>query len=351
MRIENIAESEVAMTKLKLVREMSIYIRKTKLRKILDLTAEKFQSVRDMKLILEDNPYLDLKGLSVDGKRAFERLYDWFEIRGRGLKSFHEKTLTRQLVLRYIPEKFEALNDCNDLHADHVTIEGSLPSPCKINPRSYPASYSLINVNHIGGETILDPKIFCQTHMEQYRTSIVNSTVVLPEGCFTKKGIFRQVIQADVWNLQKNCILEISSTIGINGFEIPFRQDETNDRMWRSRSPEDCKHFCFGANREMERCDENEKNQSNFLYAFCLRNKFGKAGDKYMENVCDYKGPLTLEEKLRVETGEVKEENSAASETKNEAETDAVRPSHTMRQKLLEVELFNMLILNLVIGL
>ncbi len=90
MRIENIAVTEVALTKLKFARNFTLYIGNTMIRQFLDFTSAKFQSVRSLHLILENNPDLKLQGLSLDGTWAVETFYNVLEIRGRGLKSFHK---------------------------------------------------------------------------------------------------------------------------------------------------------------------------------------------------------------------------------------------------------------------
>ena len=247
MRIDNIAESEVALTKLKKVEDMTLYIGNTNLSQILDLTSDGFGPTRRLHLILENNPYLELRSLSLDGTHAPTTYYTVFEIRGRGLKTFHKNLYSGDLVLRNLPKTFDVLNNCDYIHAADITIEGSLPSPCYINVKSNPSSYNLINVDTIDGERVLDPKAFCQVYSAQIHTSIVNSTVVLPVGCFRRKLGPLQVIQIDLWNLQKSCILEISIIDEINGFHMLFNEDEKLDRLWKSRSPEDCKNFCFDA--------------------------------------------------------------------------------------------------------
>ena len=345
LRIDNIAESEVALTKLTLVEDMTIYIGNTKLEKVLDLTSAHFRPVRELHLILENNPYLNLDSLSLDGKWSVEVYYSVFEIRGRGLNSFHENILSHDLVLRNLPERFDPLENCDYISAGGITIVGSLPSACHLHPLSSPLTYSLINVHTISGKRVLDPKVFCQSNTNHEGTSIVNSEVILPESCLSRTGPL-QVIQIDLWNLQKNCIVEISCVTIINGFDIPFMQADELDRAWRSRSPDDCKHFCFGADRVLENCDRNKRNQAKFLCAFCLRNKFGEPGDKYIRNVCDYQGPMTLEDKMQAENDknkEIEDEDNINNDTGGQAS----RPSHFTQLRVSYAKLFVTLMLNL----
>ena len=129
----------------------------------------------------------------------------------------------------------------------------------------------------------------------------MNSTVVFPERCFISRRGTGYIIQADLWNIQQTCISEMSSVSVVNSFFIPFTVEDKIDQFWRSRTPEDCKHFCFDPRKIMEHCDEESSNQFTFLCAFCLRNKFGEHGDKYMGSVCGYNGPMTLDDKLKLE--------------------------------------------------
>ncbi len=330
---------------------MAIYIGNTQLRRILDFTSKHFRHTQALNLTLENNPLLEFKGLSLDGEWAKEDYYYVFEVRGQGLKSFHKSTYAGDLVLRNLPKSFDALKNCDYIHAAYVTFEGSLPFPCHINAKSDPSAYTLINVHAINGERVLDPKVFCQAQRSHKITSIVNSEVVIPERCFQRRNRPLHILQGDLWNLQEYCILEISSINLINGFDIPSIQEEKLDRAWRSRAPEDCKHFCFGADGAIKICNRNTRKETNFLCAFCLRNKFGKQGDKFMENICDYHGPMTLEDKLHAENDKNKEEIGDDVDSDNHTGDQASRPSHFTQLRFSYPKVFVALMMNTIFEL
>ena len=139
-------------------------------------------------MILENNPYLHLQDLSSDRTWKLEKYNRAFEIRGRGLKGFHKNVIAGDLVLRNLPERLDALENCDYIAAAWIKFVGSFSSVCQINARSSPSSYSLIYVHTIDGERVLDPEAFCQTNPEYRGISIVKSEVILPEACFSRKG-------------------------------------------------------------------------------------------------------------------------------------------------------------------
>ncbi len=187
--------------------------------------------------------------------------------------------------------------------------------------------YSLTNVHNIDGRKILDPKVFCQTHYHQDGTYIRSSDVILPVGCFNnaKKGV-RQYLQVELWNLQKNVILDISRSASVNGFQLPNDFEGKLDQLWKSGSADDCRQFCFINLMELTFCDGNKKNESTFLCAFCIRNKFGKGGDQYMKSVCNYKGPMTLQEKLQHKDDSTEGDGNAV-DTDNHPELHPIQPN------------------------
>ena len=124
----------------------------------------------------------------------------------------------------------------------------------------------------------------------------LESEVVLPEGCFRRKAAVEQILSADLWNLQKKSILDIPSDPG-----------GKIDKLWKTSSEEDSKHFCFATHQQATFCDSNSKLMFTFLCAFCLRNKFGKEGEKSMVTVCNYRGPMTRNEKLQLEDASTEE--------------------------------------------
>ncbi len=197
-----------------------------------------------------------------------------------------------------------------------------------------PARFTLIDVHHINGEKVLDRETFCQHGSDKYKISLLNSTVVFPERCFVSKGGFGYIIQAELWNIQRNCISEMSGISLMNGFAIPFTGEGEIDRFWRSRSPDDCKHFCFATKEIMEPCNGQSSYQFTFVCAFCLRNKFGEQGDKYMGSVCGYNGPMTLDDKLQLENDKIKTE-----EETNYPGIDDNRPSFITQLRFSHSEL------------
>ena len=342
MRIDHIAESEVAVSKLKLLRNMAIFISNTKIRRILDLETSRFGFTLSLTLTLENNPYLDYEALTFDGKPGIPAFHFVLEIRGRGLKSFRGFLSGQTLVLKNLPEKFDILDNCHNTEWMYVVIEGSMPSPCYVHPDSDVLRYTFINVHTFYGKKVLDPDLVCQPHPSQKETVILDSEVVLPEGCFKRGKGVPQVLQVDLWNLQKNFMPELSSSENINGFDVrsygPYGDDI--DKLWKSSSALDCKYFCFKTPKEMVYCDKDRMNQSTFLCAFCLRNKFGKEGDQSMSRVCNYKGPLTLKEKLQSANSDMKEVEPATP-GKNDTDAPAMSPSSEVESGITMIYFFN----------
>ena len=246
MLIENIAEPEVAVKKLNLLKEMTIYIGNTQIRRILDFENKRLRFDMRLTLTLENNPHLEYETVTMDGKPGSPGYYAVFEIRGRGLKSFRGEFVGTELILGNLPERFAALKDCHYLELMEVRIEGSMPAPCYLDPDAGVVKYSLNNVHRIDGRKVLDAKVFCQTHYHQEETYIHNSEVILPVGCFSSsRDSICQTFQVEMWNLQKNVILDISSISVVNSFELPNDLEGKLDKLWKSGSAEDCKHFCF----------------------------------------------------------------------------------------------------------
>ena len=336
MRIENVAEPEVAVTKLNLLKRMAIYIGNTQIQRVLDFDEKRLKFSMRLRLTLENNPYLEYEALTIDGKPASPPFYVVFEIRGRGLKSFRGEFFGAETIFRNLPENFAALKDCQYLEMMEVRIEGSMPAPCYLHPDAGVVEYSLKNVHRIDGRKLLDPKAFCQTHYDHEETYIHDSEVILPVGCFSsaKDGV-RQSIHVEMWNLQKGVILDISCIVVVNTFHVPFDLEGKLDKLWKSGSAQDCKQFCFINQWQMTFCDKSSKNESTLLCAFCLRNKFGKEGDRYMVSVCNYHGPMTLQEKLQPNDGTT-EEGDDAVDTDIHPENLPVRPSRSPDFKSLK---------------